>query len=240
MRNLNTFKININGRLSQLIKGNRPVVRSQLLKALVLVGVVAILAVAANAQSATQSRGRWAGRIQAAASNTIQTSSATSAHPEAGAVRAEDRGQINEGSVSTATTKPTIVGSWVLTVQVPDNEPPFDSFKALWSLTGDGILISSAQGDVTPVPFPTTSSAYGAWTQTSKRQYAASFVAILYDVQTGENMGSINLNQSITLSESGLEWSGPFQAKVLDPDGNLIVVLNGSVSASRVTVQPLQ
>ena len=53
-------------------------------------------------------------------------------------------------------------------------------------------------------------------------------------------MGRINLNESVTLSESGLEWSGPFQAKVLDPDGNLIVALNGSVSAKRITVQALQ
>src|SRR5689334_18087211 len=28
--------------------------------------------------------------------------------------------------------QPTLVGSWLLTVKVPDNAPPFDSFKALW------------------------------------------------------------------------------------------------------------
>ena len=240
MRNLNLFKTSIGGRLGQFIKGNSPIIRNKMLKAVVLAGGIAIVAGAANAQSATQSRGRWTGRIQVAGSNNNQTSSAAYADRGDGAVTVEDRGHASDGSVSTAATKPTIVGSWFLTVHAPDNEPPFDSFKALWSLTGDGILVSSAQGDVTPIPFPTTSTAYGAWTQTSKRQYAASFVAILYDVQTGENMGTINLNQTITLSESGLEFSGPFQAKVLDPDGNLIAMLSGSVEARRITVQPLQ
>src|SRR5947207_3683687 len=115
MRNLNMFKTSIGGRLGQFIKGNNPIIKTKMLKASVLDGVIAIVAAAANAQSATQSRGRWAGRIQVATSNNIQTSSATSAHRENGAVTAEDRGQANDGSVSTAATKPTIVGSWFLT-----------------------------------------------------------------------------------------------------------------------------
>ena len=232
----------------QFKKRTNPINNRKMIRALVLAGLIITVGAIANAQSASQpkapskapSKGGWVGRIQISASSNTQSADASSAQHEEGSVSIEDRGQANQSTVSTTATKPTIVGSWFCTVSAPDNAPPFDSFKALWSMTGDGILVSSAQGDVTPTPFPTTSTAYGAWTQTGRRQFAASFIAILYDSQTGENMGSIRLNQSMTLSDTGLEWSGPFQAKVLDPDGNLIAMLNGSISATRIAVQALQ
>lgn len=241
MRSLNLSITNISRSVGQFLNGNEIMINKSTLRTVLLASLIAMLPGLANAQSAAQSSGRWVGRIQLAPSTTSRSAerSVSARHDdEETTSQSEDRAR--DTKVSISGKKPTIVGSWVLTVSIPDNAPPFDSFKALWSLTGDGLLVSSAQGDVTPVPFPTTSSAYGAWVQTEGRQYAASFVAILYDVQTGENMGSLKLNQSITLSDSGVEWNGPFQAKVLDPDGNLIVTLNGTVNAKRITVEPLQ
>jgi hypothetical protein len=201
-----------------------------------LASLIATLAGLANAQSS----GRWVGRIQLSPSTTSRAAEgAAAARHDVEETTSQLDQQISNAKVSPTGKKPTIVGSWLCTVNAPDNAPPFDSFKALWSLTGDGILITSAQGDVTPVPFPTTSTAYGAWVQTTGRQYAASFVAILYDVQTGDNLGSIKLSQSIVLNASGDEWSGPFKVKVFDPDGNVVATLNGTVDAKRITVEPL-
>lgn len=241
MRNLNSSISGISSSLSQFMKGNDLMNRKAMFRAIVLTSLIATLAGVANAQSTGQSAGRWVGRVQIAPS-TISPSRerATSARQDV----EDTTGRSDEGTVAAKVSptgkKPTIVGSWLLTVHVPDNGPPFDSFKALWSFTGDGILITSAQGDVTPVPFPTTSTAYGAWVQTEGRQYAATFVAILYDVQTGDNLGSLKLNQGITLSDSGVEWNGPFQAKVSDPDGNVVATVTGTINAKRITVEPLQ
>jgi hypothetical protein len=209
----------------------------RMLRALLLASLIVTMAGLANAQSS----GRWVGRIQLAPSTTSRSAEgAASAPHDAEATTSQSGDTIDSARVSPSGKKPTIVGSWLLTVNAPDNAPPFDSFKALWSLTGDGILITSAQGDVTPVPFPTTSTAYGAWAQTGGRQFAATFVAILYDTQTGDNLGTIKLSQSITLNDSGDQWSGPFKAKVLDPDGNVVATLGGTINAKRIVVEPLQ
>jgi hypothetical protein len=229
MRSLNLSMTNISNSLSQFMKGNDFMNHNRVFRALVLASLIATVGGLANAQS----NGRWVGRIPISPSTSASASSSISSVP--GTASADET-----TGVSPSATKPTIVGTWLLTVNVPDNAPPFDSFKALWSLTGDGLLICSAQGDVTPAPFPTASSAYGGWIQSGRRQYAATFVAILYDLQTGENLGTLQVNQSINLSDSNAEWNGPFQAKVSDSDGNLIVTLNGSVSAKRITVETVQ
>jgi len=113
-------------------------------------------------------------------------------------------------------------------------------FNGFWALTGDGILIASAQGDVTPAPFPSVTSQYGAWTQLGTHQFAATFKAILYDLSTGDNLGQFKLQQSMTLSDSGDDWSGPFKLTVTDPCGNILAVVNGTAQASRIKVEPLE
>src|SRR5437588_11873682 len=151
------------------------------LRVLALVGLVVMLGTAAQAQSS----GRWAGRIQ--------LNSPAVSQPAQGSVTKESNRSESEISpaadVSPSGKKRTLVGSWLLTVTIPDNPPPFDSFSGLWALTGDGILIASAQGDITPTPFPSSTSQYGAWASLGGRQFAATFASILYDVQSGDNMG---------------------------------------------------
>ena len=240
MRLFNLSTARIVSSLNQFMKGNDSMSSKRVLRALLLASFVATMSGLTNAQSSNQAAGRWVGRIQLSPSTSSQSVEGTASARRDVEEPSSQSNDFSAASVSPSGKKPTIVGSWLLTVSVPDNAPPFDSFKALWSLTGDGILIASAQGDVTPVPFPTTSTAYGAWVQTKGRQYAATFVAILYDVQTGGNLGSIKLDQSITLGDSGVEWNGPFKAKVLDPDGNVVATLNGTINASRITVEPLE
>jgi len=200
-------------------------------KGLLLAGLIASLASMANGQS----NGRWIGRTQ------ISPSTATQSPAGVDGVRGDAEAQTNQGAdqVALSSKKPTIVGSWVLTVSVPGNAPPFDSFKALWSLTGDGLLIAAAQGDIAPTPFPTSTSQHGAWAQTGGRKFAATFVSILYDGQTGDNLGSFRLRQSIVLNDAGDEWNGPFKVNVFDPDGNVVAVIDGTAHAKRIIVDPL-
>ena len=202
------------------------------LRVLALVGLIVMLGAAARAQSS----GRWAGRIQFNSPAVVQ--------PTQGSVNKDSNRSDSESSpdsdVSSSAKKRTLVGSWLLTVTIPDNPPPFDSFSGLWALTGDGILIASAQGDITPTPFPSSTSQYGAWASFGGRQFGATFASILYDVQTGENMGMFKLSQNITLNDAGDEWTGPFKLTVSDPDGNVVAVVNGTAKAKRIVVEPLQ
>jgi len=194
-----------------------------------IIGVALFQASTAGAQTRDQ-RGGWA-RIFPA-----QGPAPSSAKADEEAAVKEDVARPDVQDISPA-AKPTLVGTWLLTVKIPDNAPPFDSFNALWSLGGDGNLVASAQGDVSPVPFPSLTSAYGAWEKNTGKQYAASFVAIFYDFPTGDNLGMLKLNQTITLSDSGDEWSGPFKAKVLDPAGNVVATLMGTAQAKRIKVE---
>src|SRR5690242_3992030 len=117
-------------------------------KALVLAVSFVSLASLANAQS----RGRWIGRIQVAPSSSRQSLGSQKdlrQHADAAISQPPDRAS----DVAIAAKKGTIVGSWLLTVNIPGNPPPFDPFNALWALTGDGILVSSAQADTAPTPF---------------------------------------------------------------------------------------
>jgi hypothetical protein len=199
---------------------------NRLFQALAFAGLIALHVTYAQAQT----RG-------VLARQTPYGAQAQNSHP-----RPADAGKGGKGGPSEEPKDPkkaTLVGSWLLTVNIPGNAPPFDSFKALWALTKDGLLISSAQGDVAPTPFPTGSSAYGAWEQTGDHQFAATFLSILYDSQTGENMGQFKLQQTITLGDKGDEWSGPFRLTVTDPDGNVVAVVDGSAQASRIKVEPL-
>jgi len=221
MRTINLFNVMTSGTRTR---------RS--LTVLALVGLILMLGAAARAQSS----GRWAGRIQ--------FNSPAVSQPNQGSVDKDsnrsDSDTPSDSDVSPSGKKRTLVGSWLLTVTVPDNPPPFDSFSGLWALTGDGILIASAQGDITPTPFPSSTSQYGAWASLGGRQFGATFASILYDVQTGENMGMFKLNQNITLNDAGDEWSGPFKLNVYDPDGNVVAVVNGTAKARRIVVEPLQ
>ena len=237
MRSLNLSTTSISSSISQFMKGNDLMSNKRMLRALLLASLIATLSGLANAQSS----GRWVGRTQLAPPTTRQSAEGTaSARHDVEETTGQSSDLTAASSVSPSGKKPTIVGSWLLTVNVPDNAPPFDSFKGLWCLTGDGILVSSAQGDITPTPFPSSTSQYGAWSQTDGRQFAATFVSILYDVQTGENMGSFKLRQKMTLNNAGDEWDGPFKLNVLDPDGNVVATLNGTIHAKRITVEPLE
>ncbi|HJQ23372.1 MAG TPA: hypothetical protein VKA60_05610 [Blastocatellia bacterium] len=205
-------------------------IKKRIFQSLIVLSLLALQAVLAQAQS-NQARGGWP-RV-----NSQSPDAAGQTAPEP--ILQRQSGQTGEPDYSTSAKKPTLVGSWLVTVSIPGNDPPFDSFKALWALTGDGLLVASAQGDVAPTPFPSNSTAYGAWAETGRRQFAATFRSILYDAVTGENMGQFKLQQAITLSDSGDEWSGPFKLTVTDPAGNVIAVVSGTQQATRIIVEPL-
>ena len=80
-------------------------------KGLLLAGLIASLASMANGQS----NGRWIGRTQ------ISPSTATQSPAGVDGVRGDAEAQTNQGAdqVALSSKKPTIVGSWVLTVSVP-------------------------------------------------------------------------------------------------------------------------
>ena len=71
----------------------------------------------------------------------------------------------------------SIVGSWMGTI---DNGE-----RILMSFTSDGIVLSSIQGEV-KLTAPVLTPAHGTWARVSRRQFAITEMAILYDIQTSD------------------------------------------------------
>jgi hypothetical protein len=136
--------------------------------------------------------------------------------------------------------KTTIAGSWLMTINIPDNPPPLNHFKGLAVFTEDGNYISSAQGDVTPSPFPAGTSQYGAWTHLGGRQFALTFLTVLYDIATAEPQGLFKLRQTMTLNDAGDEFTGPFRLDVFDNDEHIVASVTGTVQAKRIKVELLR
>ena len=110
--------------------------------------------------------------------------------------------------------------------------------KALASFTSDGIFLSAAQGDITTRPnAPSIAPIYGAWAYNGGRQFLTTHLELGYSVQTGELLGTLKLNQTITLNETGDEWQSTFRFTVFDPNGKELYSGTGTAQARRSQVE---
>lgn len=78
------------------------------------------------------------------------------------------------------------------------------------------------------------------WAQTGPRAYAQTFVAPVYDVESGATVGQATVAGTLTLDDAGGAWAGPHRISIVDPDGAVLFrspVL--TVRATRVRLQPL-
>jgi hypothetical protein len=128
------------------------------------------------------------------------------------------------------------VGAWHLTT-----ETPFGASQSLITLMADGTVIFTDRpvlpGDA---GFPNSfiSTGHGAWEQTSPTTAAATFVFFVTDGE-GKFLAIVTDSIEVSLDSDGASWSGPFSSTTTDPAGNPLYVGVGSVTATRITVQPL-
>jgi hypothetical protein len=130
--------------------------------------------------------------------------------------------------------KKAIVGSWLATVTIPNGPPPF---KALFTFTEDGNVVSPAQGGVQGATVFT--AAHGSWSHVRGRTFAFTAISIVYSSANGNLVGLFKLRGTVTLEGWGNEWSGSQKSEFFNPAGNLIFAAEAAAQAERIKVEPL-
>lgn len=138
-----------------------------------------------------------------------------------------------------AQQKTAIVGSWQMTYTFPDLPPPFNTTQVLCAFTGDGIFLSSMQGEsaASEDPLPPATPQYGAWQYLGGREYAVTYKLILYRLTTGAFFGTAKIPLRVTLDRSGEVMSGSGTFAAYDADGGLIFSVGFTLHATRIKVE---
>jgi hypothetical protein len=133
--------------------------------------------------------------------------------------------------------RPAIVGSWAETVTPRGGLP----FSVLQTYGGDGMWISSAQGNVTTgPPFPAAFTAgHGQWIHREGRTFSATAISIGSSVTNGQLLVIFKIRQTVTLNRSGDAYRGVIRVEASDPGGNLLFAFDGTNEARRIDVEPL-
>jgi hypothetical protein len=131
------------------------------------------------------------------------------------------------------------VGSWFGTVTATN--PPLGSFNDVLSIHDAGVVTESRRYYVVPPPpFPNLleTTGHGAWKRTGKRSVEAFFRFLLQEPppSTGSPIGTDNIRLKVTLSPDGQKLSGTFASDVKDNAGNVLIHVEGTYEADRITV----
>ena len=125
----------------------------------------------------------------------------------------------------------SIVGSWVVQVTIlsPPDIPPS---TALVTYTKDHNVINTDG--------PTGGTGHGAWKKVEDRTFALKHLTL---VSPSFNLpfpplSTITTSADLILNEEGDEITGSFQAVVTDPTGAILVVADGTMIQTRITVDP--
>lgn len=120
----------------------------------------------------------------------------------------------------------SIVGLWHLTYTTSDNQPFGDSFD-MWHR--DGTELESA--NLNPI---TGNVCMGVWKQAGS-QYRLHHVGWTFD-NLGNLIGPFTLDDVVALGNHGNSYSGSFDLKQYDTNGNLLGEVTGTISATRIGV----
>jgi hypothetical protein len=125
-----------------------------------------------------------------------------------------------------------IVGSWLGTSG--------EGNKLIETYNSDGTFTGSVQTEVSTNPeLGVLTPGHGAWKYLGDRQYTATGVGLLYDINTGAYMGYLKSRVMLTINEAGDHMSGTDKVEIYDPDGNLVfAVPPGNTSFTRIKVEP--
>lgn len=74
----------------------------------------------------------------------------------------------------------------------------------------------------------------GAWKKVGPRTVQLNHIGWNFD-SAGNSIGTFTLNETNTVSRDGNTYTGTFDYKVFDPDGNLLYEATGTQTATRIT-----
>lgn len=127
-------------------------------------------------------------------------------------------------------------GAWRLTFETSAGPS-----HSLLTVMADGTLLFSGR-PVSPAAggFPVifSSAAHGVWERTGAETAALTWVGLVTDGE-GTLLAEVTDSVAATLAADGASWSGSYSATVRDPAGQELYVGGATVSATRITVQPL-
>jgi len=124
---------------------------------------------------------------------------------------------------------PSIVGLWHVTYTAPDGSLAYQSFDVWHS---DGTEFETA--DLSPV---IGAVCVGVWKQTGPLGISLNHFGWSFD-DAGNAIGSFNLIETIDLHRDGNTYTGSFDLKQYDAEGNIEPAdeLTGTITATRITV----
>jgi hypothetical protein len=132
----------------------------------------------------------------------------------------------NTAANRSAPSHGTIVGLWHVTYTTSDNQPFQESFD-MWH--SDGTELESA--NINPIE---GSVCIGVWKQVGS-QVHLHHVGWGFD-NFGNLIGPFTVDDIIALGDRGNSYSGSFDFKQYDTNGNLLLEVTGTVSAARIVV----
>ncbi|HLK63605.1 MAG TPA: hypothetical protein VKU19_09205 [Bryobacteraceae bacterium] len=119
---------------------------------------------------------------------------------------------------------PTIVGLWQ--VMDTENGQPVDLSFELWHADGTEVLIDQT-------PPPEGNVCIGTWQQTGPLIYKLTHPALNFDMD-GNFIGTVLINEVVTLDRTGLKFSGTYTVDVFDLTGQLVDHEEGQFIGSKV------
>ena len=124
----------------------------------------------------------------------------------------------------------TLVGAWYNTVH-PTQQP---GFVGLGIFTKDGNLTNTTS---VSLAFPTETPGFGRWAKTGPHTYSITFLT-----QIGAPDGTLaatgKVRATVTLSACGDEFTGTFLVDIFDRAGAPIATDTGTVTGTRIKVEP--
>jgi len=130
----------------------------------------------------------------------------------------------------------SFVGSWFGTITATN--PPLGQFNDLISFHTGGIVTESRRYFVPGTPFGNLleTTGHGAWERTGSNSFEASFRFLVQDADTGAALGTDNVRLSLTLNQDPGALTGTFESQIKDTAGNVLLIVTGTFSATRIAV----
>jgi hypothetical protein len=137
-------------------------------------------------------------------------------------------------------------GAWAMTV-IATSPPGLPPLNSLITFTGSGEVIESRRGYLPFSPFgPVLETAgHGVWDRTGHGEIAATFTFLVQAAPNnpvfvaGESLGTDKIRLRLTLSHSGDSFSGAFVSQARDANGNVVFSAAGTVTGTRLPLEPL-
>jgi hypothetical protein len=132
--------------------------------------------------------------------------------------------------------KKDLTGVWEAKISPTGVPPP--PLRALSMFRGDGSFIGTLNRRVPPVPVikavaDEMGPAYGQWVRTGDREFQLTFYAAMWNME-GVIGGFHRIQSTITLSESGDEYTAHTQADFFDANWKTLLTNTGEVKGTRL------